>query len=393
MLAGLLFATQDAEDRAGTLAATLPFGGVTLIEYQARLLAGLGVSQIIVVVARLTPELLGAISRIGRRGVTIDAVRTAAEAAAKLHPLARILMLADGLVTTEAAIAPLAGEGGDALLVLDEGDASAVFERVGGRAVWAGVARISLARLAEVAAMPRDYDVESSLLRAAAQHGAAHISLAAGDIRSGHGIERRGDLLDARGRAVMVSTLSARRGWFDRWIVAPIAKPLLGEMMRRAIPTAALAGVSAVLAAAGLAAIVMGLTGVGVVLAVFAALTGTAGITLASLRDEGLLARALSIGRLALPALAMLLLGHGSDVATGAQSARILAVVLIVVAGLGERAAADLVRRPWWSGPPEALLVVASATLAGAPVLGLALAASYAAASLASTIEMLRRDA
>ena len=81
MLAGLLFATHETEDRPDRLVATLPFGGVTLIEYQARLLIGAGASQIILVATRPTPELLGAISRIGRRGVAVDAVRTAAEAA------------------------------------------------------------------------------------------------------------------------------------------------------------------------------------------------------------------------------------------------------------------------------------------------------------------------
>ena len=84
MLAGLLFAIHVADDRPDRLAATLPFSGVTLIEYQARLLIAAGVRQVIVVVARLTPELLGAINRINRRGVAVDTVRTAAEAMVKL---------------------------------------------------------------------------------------------------------------------------------------------------------------------------------------------------------------------------------------------------------------------------------------------------------------------
>ncbi|MGK3796903.1 hypothetical protein, partial [Enterococcus faecium] len=88
MLAGLLIAMHDADDRPAMLTATLPFGGMTLIEYQARLLVGAGASQLVIVVARLTPELLGAINRIGRRGVAVDTVRTAAEAAERLHPLA-----------------------------------------------------------------------------------------------------------------------------------------------------------------------------------------------------------------------------------------------------------------------------------------------------------------
>ena len=72
MLAGLLFAIAEAEDRPGRLAATLPFGGLTLIEYQARSLIAAGAAQLIVVVARMTPELLGALNRIGRRGVAVE---------------------------------------------------------------------------------------------------------------------------------------------------------------------------------------------------------------------------------------------------------------------------------------------------------------------------------
>ena len=36
-------------------AATLPFGGATLIEYQARLLAAVGASHLLVAVSRVTP--------------------------------------------------------------------------------------------------------------------------------------------------------------------------------------------------------------------------------------------------------------------------------------------------------------------------------------------------
>lgn len=181
MLAGLLFAVQDAEDRPGRLAATLAFAGVTLIEYQARLLAAAGASQLVIVVSRLTPELLGAIARIGRRGMSVDTVRGAAEANARLHPLAQVVTIADGLITTESVLAAFAGEqGGDALLVIDAGSAPAGYERLGGGLAWAGIARIDAGRLAEVAAMPSDYDVQSALLHAASQAGARQMLLPAG---------------------------------------------------------------------------------------------------------------------------------------------------------------------------------------------------------------------
>jgi len=392
MLAGLLFAVRDAEDRSGKLAATLPFGGLTLIEYQARLLAGLGVSQIIVIIARLTPELRGAIARTGRRGVTVDAVSTAAEAAAKLHPLAGLVMLADGLVTTEAVIAPLMTETSDTLLVLDESEAPSVFERIGGRTAWAGVARLARARLKEVAALPAEYDVQSSLLRAAAQAGAMHVVLANNGIRSGHGIELRGDALDSRGCSVMASMLSAKRGWFDRWIVAPIARPLLTQAMRRGVATIALAAVAGGLAAGGLFAIHTGYWASGAVAAAAGAIVASAGATLASLRDEAISMRGFAATVFAIPALALLLLGHAIDQTTDQASGRILAVVMVAAAALGERAATEHSRRFWWGSPPAYLAMVTVATIAGRPLVGLGLAGAYAALSLASAIEMLRRD-
>jgi len=391
MIAGLLFAIQDAEDRPGTLAATLRFGPLTLIEYQARLLVRLGASQIVVVCARATPELFGAIARIGRRGATVDAVGTAAEAAAKLHPLARLVVLADALVTTETVIAPLAEEGEDALLVIDESEASPLFERIGGRMVWAGVARLRPARLDEVAALPADYDVQSSLLRVAAQAGAAHVLLTDDDFRAGHGVERRGDTLEARGRLVMTSMVSSRRGLFDRWMFVPIAKPLLAQVMRRGVPTIAVSAGAAGLASGGLIVIYMGYPGSGAIAALAGAIVASSGATLASLRGEATQASGLSAAVFAISAVALLLLGHVADQASAQTSGRILAIASIVAAALIERAAVSP-RHRWWGTPPAYLVVAALATIAGWPLVGLGLAAGYAAMSLASAIEALRRE-
>ena len=152
MLAGLLFATDDADDAPDRLVATLPFGGATLIEYQARLLIAAGAAHLLIVVARLTPELLGAINRIAKRGVAVDAVRNAAEAEEKLHPLSQLLVLGSGLVTTADILAQMAQGEGDALLVTTEQDALPGLERVSRAAIWAGIARFDAARLAAVTA-------------------------------------------------------------------------------------------------------------------------------------------------------------------------------------------------------------------------------------------------
>jgi hypothetical protein len=391
MLAGLIFAVQDADDRPGRLAATLPFAGMTVIEYQARLLIGAGASQIVIVVARLTPELLGAIARIGRRGVTVDNVRSAAEAAARLHPLSDLLVLSDGLVTTEAVLAPIAHQEGDALLVVPKGEAASGYELIGGGDAWAGIARLDGRRLAEVAAMPRDYDVQSALLHVAAQAGAVRLMLPGDERRAGHGIERRSDTLEARSRAVVASSLAARSGWFDRWIVRPLARLALPPLMRQHVPTAALAGGAGALGGIGLVALWSGQLTLGLILSLAGVAGGTLAASFAWLRDEAPLARAMGTLVAGVPAVAALLLGRTIDAETGELTALVLSLSLVAAAGLGERAAARA-RPSWWGDPRAYLVVLTLGTVLGLPMIGLVTATLYAAITLALGIETLRRQ-
>ena len=394
MLAGLLFATHDTEDRPDRLTATSPFGGVTLIEYQARLLVGAGASQIIILVARLTPELLGAINRIGRRGVAVDAVRHISEAAEKLHPLARVLMLADGLITTERVVATLVTEGaGDALLVAPQADAGKCFERVGGGRAWAGVARLDPRRVMEAGRLPRDYDAQSTLLRVAEQARAVHVLLPADAVKHGHGIEHDGTALAERGRAALAAIVSDRRGWFDRWVVAPLARLALPVMVERRWPGAAVGGVGLALGAGGLAAIAGGWSRMGLALAFLGCLVLALAATLSSVRDEPGVERALLAAGLGVPALAVLFLGAAESGRAGNLAALAVACALVTLAALTERAGPERVRRPWWGSAPGWLLLVLAATLAGWPMVGMTAAAAYATLTLAAAIEQLRHRA
>ena len=391
MLSGLLFAIHDADDRPGRCTATLPFAGVTLIEYQARLLIAAGAAQIIIVVARLTPELLGAIARIAQRGVVVDTVRGAVEAAEKLHPLSRLVVLADGLITTEDTIAMvLRDTGHDALVVLPEAGAEPGLERVGGQMAWAGVARLDPRRVAEVAALPRDYDLQSTLLRLAAQARATHILLPADAAKAGHGIVHRAETLDARGRAVVARLVSGRRSWFDRYILAPVARLALPRLVERAVPAHVAGSVGAGLGALGLILIIFGFPTLGL----FAAVVGTLGLglgeTLAGLRDEQGAARAQSAAIAGLAALAIAALGWQYYRMSGDGVAPILALMLVILGSLAERAGLYRFRRRWWASPPAYLVVVLPMTLLGAGVWGLALASVYAIVTLASAIETLR---
>ncbi|MBA3879798.1 MAG: hypothetical protein C0500_08795 [Sphingobium sp.] len=390
MLAGLLFAIDDADDRPDTLVATLPFGGGTLLEFQARLLIAAGISQIAVVVARLTPELIGAINRIGRRGIAVDAVRSAAEAVAKLHPLASVLVLADGLVTTGDIVASMvdeqAGDEGDLLLVTSDADALPGLERVGRDAIWAGLARVQPTRLAEVAALPEEYDFQSTLLRVCAQGGAVHLALPASRSRAGHGIEHDSARLRGRNDAVLAAYVSNRVSWVERWLIAPVARAAMPWLVGRAVPGTTLAGAAGAVMLGGLALTGGGWSAAGLALVFLAVGALSIGTALAWLRDEAMLARVQQGLIAGGAALAALLLGW----AAGGEASLVAALALVVLGGLAERAANERIRQRWWAQAAAFPLLLLPFAAAGQPLAGLLVAAGYAGLTLGAAIEALR---
>ncbi|WP_310098311.1 hypothetical protein [Sphingomonas sp. BE138] len=391
MLAGLLFATHEAEDRSGMLAATLPFAAATLIEYQARLLVACDAAQIVVVVSRLTPELIGALARIGRRGVAVDTVRSAADALAKLHPLARVVMIADGLVTTEDVVSTIAGEPGDALLVVPGAQATPGFERVGGGAAWAGVARIEAGRVADAARLPEDYDLQSTLVHTAEQAGARHVVLRLDDVAMGHGIERRAVALEERGRAVLSASMAVRPSWFERLVLRPLARMAIPWIARHGIGTEACTAGAGGAMLAGLVTIGSGLTATGLALMLVGVLAAELAGALALFRDEPGLLKANRAAILVAPAAAILLLAHVVDAQAATTTARLLALFALVTGGVGERAAGAAGRRPWWGVAPAYLALLTLFALLGFPTAGMAIVAAYATATLAAAVERLRK--
>lgn len=383
MLAGLIFATSDATDRPDALTATLPFGGASLIEFQARLLIASGASQIMIAVGRVTPELLGAANRIAKRGVAVDVVRSAAEAAAKVHPLARVVVLADGLVTTEAQLAPFTGTGDEQLLVTDEENG---LERLDANSRWAGIARVSAQRLAETATLPRDYDFLSALVRVAAQHGARKLPIASGLARDGHGVEHDASGLARRGRAIFASLAGNRTRWIDRWVFGPLARVALPGLVAKGASPLALIGGGLVAAAAGLFGIWSGWTASGLGGATLAAALLALGGMLAWLRGDEGEAAVSGYATSVIAAAAILLTGYRAD----SPIALVLAIVLVVTAILVERIARPAQPRTWWASPAVYPLLLIPFTIAGQADAGLAALAVYAAGTLLAGIESLR---
>lgn len=384
MLAGLIFATEDADDRPGTLAETLPFGGQTLIEFQVRLLLAAGASQIILVVARMTPELLGAMSRIGRRGASVDAVRTAREAQQKLHPLARVLVVADGVVTTGDVVGALATAAGDTLLVTDQGNPR--YERVGAQTAWAGLALLDGQRIAEVAALPADYDFQSTLLRVAAQTGAAPLRLAP-TLAATHAIERNSVALLARGAATLTALLTRPVRWAERLVAAPLSRLSLPLLLARGVPSLWVAAGAGALGLAGCLAIWLAHPAIGLAVVLLGLLLGALAAAAATVRDEAPFARGCRAGCAVVTAAAAVLIGFGAERPVGL----VLATALILAAVMAERASVPHQQELWYASPLAYPIIMLPLLAAGEPLVALAAAALYAAVTLAAAIEALRQ--
>lgn len=388
MLTGLIFATEEAAHQPGVLAATLPFGGMTLIEYQSRLLIGAGVAQILVVVSRMTPGLAGAINRIGRRGVAIDIVRSADEAKAKAHPLTVILALADGLVTTDAVVAAMALEPVDTLLVTPSDDTAAV-ERVDSAHCWAGVAMLSIDRIDDAARLPREYDFQSTLLRVATQARARHVPLSAKALRSGHGVEREEGMLELRSRNVLAALADQRTGWIDRFVFTPLTRIALPLLVRRKVPDVAVGAAGAVVGAGGLAAIGLWSAGAAVVLLFLSLVLLSAGSLLSWLRGEDRHATWQERGIDGLGTAGLLGVGMVQSLIVQTGTAATLAVAGVVAILLAGR----MPVRPaaWFATPPTALVLLAPFALAGQVAAGLIAVAVHAAVTLGFAVEDVRQ--
>jgi len=391
MLAGLIFAVEEAEGRPGTLMATLPFGGMTLLEYQARLLFGAGTERVLVAVGKMTPALLAAVNRAAKRHPNIEIVRSAEEAAEKIAPGAQVLVMADGLVTTDPVMDKMAKAGGEALLVTDDPTSPAAIERLDMRDSWAGIARISVEQLAQIAQMPEDYDFQSALLRVAAQSGAEHVGLTAGWLKGGHAVERSVEGLAARNTGVLAALTERRTNWADRWVFTRAARIVLPELVGRNVPGWAVSVGGGVVSALALVSAAMGWLGAGSVTALVGTATLATGAAMAVLRGEDKRAALLEWAIFALFALFALLSGWVEFSATGSATPPVLALVAVAAQLLVERAPGR--QKRWWSSPSAHLLVLTPFALSGFVTIGLAASAIYSFLTLAAAVEGTREKA
>lgn len=237
-LAALISAYQLADDETEGLRATLRLAGRTLLEHQVRLAAFAGAEHVVVLAERLPVALAAAVERLRRAGLRVDIARDAADAADRIHPDERLLVVGDGCVAPVGLVERVAEARSPVVLtVVDEPD-NAMFERIDAVARWGGLMLINGAMLRDTVAMLGEWDLESTLLRRTVQAGAERID--AGVQANGRGgvaplLVDGVAHLDGFDRDMLAGARPRGRDWPWRHIFPTIERFVAPPLLRRGI--------------------------------------------------------------------------------------------------------------------------------------------------------------
>jgi len=260
-LAALIAAQEPLESGDG-LRATLPLAGRTLIEHQARIATLAGADRIILLVERIPAALAQAVDRLRRDGISVETARGVADAADRLHPDDRVLLIADGCIAGQGVVDRLAAQFVPAVLTLPDTPEQAMFERIDPESRWAGFALVGGERLRATVQMLGDWDLMSTLLRRSVQDGATRID-ALGPGARGEAPQQAVIAVDAASLVAVEKALlrlepPARGNWVDRYVYPLVAGPIVRPLILRGIDPLHIALGSAGLAWIGAASALAG---------------------------------------------------------------------------------------------------------------------------------------
>ena len=247
-LASLIVGTAELETPGAGVRAGLPFLGRSLIEHQARQAAAAGARHIVILVERVPAALVGAVDRLKRDGIAVELARSVADAADRIHPDERLLVIADGLVARQEMVMRAGAAAVPSLFVLPDSIDTARFERIDAGARWAGLALIDGTLLRRTAAMLGEWDLQSTLLRRIVQAEAARIELPPAAVTLAESAEA------VRG---VERALLAGEG-MGQWLPRPLREGLSGFLLARGIQPHWLRGAALALAAIALLAAGLG---------------------------------------------------------------------------------------------------------------------------------------
>ncbi|MFW2830226.1 hypothetical protein [Sphingomonas sp. ID0503] len=391
-----LIAASEPADEGGGLRATLLLAGDALIEHQARQVALAGADHIVILAERIPAALAAAVDRMRRNGLRVDIARTSADAADRIHPDARLIVLADGVVADQAVIDRIISAPGAAVVVVPDAAENEIFERIDGQHRWGGVMLCSGDELAETVAMLGEWELVSTLLRRILQGGPARLAALAGD----HIFLVRDTASTEAVRERLVAASNAPAGsWVARYIYAWPERLAARALLRRGVPPAVLEAAALLLTIVAAAAFLAAPAWAGLLILVLAGGVASLSARIIRLKLRQPPARDLfDMARWIASGLALLGLTWALSLRAGWGTWALAAALVVAMRGVAAQTMIlRLTRGPTaqpsrWIADRDALpLVALPFAAAGLPVIGLAFGAAYAGLSLLWTQQMLLR--
>lgn len=228
-LAGLILTDDDVLGGGASARTLLPVAGQTLIEYQVRIAHACGAAHIVVLVDRIPGALVSAFDRLRADGMDVDVARDAREAADRIHPDERLLVMAGGVVAGRAIVETLARRSEPTLLTLDDAPETGHFERIDGQDRWGGLALLNGQLLRATAAILGDWTLGPTLLRAALQEGVSRSR------HEGGGLALIQNERDAQAIAHVLASGSGSggMGFWQAQVIDPVVRRILPLLIGR----------------------------------------------------------------------------------------------------------------------------------------------------------------
>jgi hypothetical protein len=280
-LVALLFAHHVASGGGEPLAVT-DVAGLSVLERQAMLARRLGAERVFVVAERMPPGLAAALLRVRD---LVEVVREPARLATGIAEGDRVLTLEEGLVVDAAAAEALLESESDTLLAVKAGEPPyPEAERLDSSCFWAGLAVYDGRLVRRVVADLGEWDLQSTLLRAATGEGVRQVEAFAPTPPAVWAPAVTDETAAAIGERLIGAGREVRWSWPARFLYAPLERWLLGLVLPTRIsgPALAAAGVGMGLLAA--IAFALGWLWPGLVLAILAPPVADTGLWLARAR-------------------------------------------------------------------------------------------------------------
>lgn len=356
--------------------------GRSLTELQITRVVSTGARHVVCLVRQVSAQILAAADTLRANGLTIDIVRTIADAADAIHPDETLFLVASQVLVSGKTLDGLLETGVPSLLCVASETGTAQFEIIDATMRWTGYALLEGATLRRVADMVGDWDAASTLLRQLVQENARRVLLDRDQVATTLlTIRDNADALQA-GRKLLSDDAEERNGLGNYWLGRPVSRflaRLAGELgLKSKIIEYGAVGTAIVSALLGLT----GWLGVGLFLLLATFFARGAAVRLATaLGDLGsrpILRTVIKTAAVVVVSACAVTLASR----TGQWGCLLLGGLLIGTQMLvDQRRSPESRARRWLCDPLSGVAILLSGIVTTAPVIGLFFATAHAVAS------------